>query len=285
MEILRAIQAALPAWAFEVFKLGNGLLLLLLIFVPLERLAPARAPGRRRWSADILYYFLNSLLPPKLIVLAVVLVVWAMRAGLPHGLFPALADLPQWTRFVLALLVAEIGFYWGHRWMHASSRLWKFHALHHSASDMTWLVNTRAHPVDLTLTRLCGLLPLYVLGISRLDGATVDTLPLLVALVMNLWGYLIHANVRFNLRPLQSLIATPAFHHWHHECVAGDAAGSGHGHSNFAAMLPLLDRLFGTYREAGTARPQRFGTDTPVPDAVVDQVMAPFMPLHASSSG
>ena len=273
METLRQIQSSWPPLAFDVFKLGNGLLLLLLVFVPLERLFPAGAPGRRRWTSDILFYFLNSLLPPKLVILAVLAVVSAMRIWLPDGLFPGLAALPGWARFPLALLVAETGFYWGHRWMHASAWLWRFHALHHGASEMTWLVNTRAHPVDLVITRLCGVLPLYLLGISRLGGGTIDTLPLLVALVMSLWGYLIHANLRFHLKPLQSLVATPAFHHWHHECVTGD----GNRHGNYAAMLPLLDRIFGTYRQPGTTRPQRYGTDTPVPETMIDQVMAPFM--------
>src|ERR1035438_7661357 len=39
-----------------------------------------------------------------------------------------------------------------------------------SAEEIDWLVNTRAHPVDMVFTRLCGLVPLYVLGPGAADG-------------------------------------------------------------------------------------------------------------------
>jgi sterol desaturase/sphingolipid hydroxylase (fatty acid hydroxylase superfamily) len=51
----------------------------------------------------------------------------------------------------------------------------------------------------------------------------------------------IHANVRWQFRPVRGLIATPAFHHWHH---SADRAALD---KNFAVHTPLWDRLFGTY--------------------------------------
>ncbi|MGL4541043.1 MAG: sterol desaturase family protein, partial [Polymorphobacter sp.] len=275
MEILRHIQLIWPPWAFEFFKFGNGLLLLALVFVPLERLFAARPQPVRRtgWKTDIVYYFLSSLLPPKLVVMAVLALVLAMEAWAPRGLFPTLADLPLWLRFPLAVLIAEVGFYWGHRWMHASAWLWRFHAVHHSADQLDWLVNTRAHPLDLILTRLCGLLPLYLLGLVQVSGAGIDSLPLFVALATSAWGYFIHANLQFDLVMVQPLVSTPAFHQWHH----AKAGAGGRHHRNFAAMLPAIDWLFGTYQHAGTARPQNFGTTEAVPANIVDQLMAPFM--------
>lgn len=275
MATLREFAGAWPLWAFELFKFTNGLILLALVFVPLERLVPARRQPlfRPGWRTDIAYYFLSSLLPSKLVVLAVSLVVVALGAWLPRGLFPQLGELPAWVRLPAAILVAELGFYWGHRWMHASPWLWRFHAVHHSAREMDWLVNTRAHPLDLTLTRLCGLLPLYLLGLARLGGGTVDALPLAVALATSVWGYFIHANVALRLAPLHTLVATPAFHHWHHDNVGSD----GSRYRNFAATLPAMDMLFGTYRRPGADGPARFGTDEPVPSLMIDQLMAPLM--------
>ena len=29
---------------------------------------------------------------------------------------------------------------------------------------MDWLVNTRAHPLDIVFVRLCGFIPMYALG-------------------------------------------------------------------------------------------------------------------------
>jgi lathosterol oxidase len=51
----------------------------------------------------------------------------------------------------------------------------------------------------------------------------------------------IHSNVRWEFRPFRKLVATPAFHHWHHsaEREAVD--------KNFAVHTPIWDSLFGTY--------------------------------------
>ncbi len=276
LETLRQWQINLPPLAFDAFRFGNGLLLLALLFIPLERrfaLHPKPAL-RAGWATDVGYYFLTSLLPGRLLVLPVAALLWALQAVAPQGLLPGVADWPLWLRFGVALLVAELGFYWAHRWLHAVPWLWRFHALHHSATQMDWLVNSRAHPVDLVFMRLCGLLPLYLLGLAQPARAEVDWVPLLVTLVGSMWGYLIHANVRWRLGWLSQVLSTPAFHHWHHQYLDGD----NHRHGNFAPFLPLLDRLFGTYRAPKGAWPQRYGTDEPALPTMLDQLLAPFMP-------
>ena len=48
------------------------------------------------------------------------------------------------------------------------------------------------------------------------------------------WGFFIHANLRWRLGPLEWLVATPAFHHWHH-------SRNDHINRNYASTLPLLD--------------------------------------------
>ncbi len=267
--------AALSPWAVELLRFGNGLILLIVLFVPLERLFALRPQRALRdaWRTDVAYYFLTSLLPGKIIVVPVAALLWVMHETVPQGLLPGLADLPGWARFALAMLVAELGFYWGHRAMHASATLWRFHAVHHSARQLDWLVNTRAHPVDLVVVRLCGYLPLYLFGLAQPAGNTLDWVPLLVTLVGSTWGYVLHANLRWRLAWLERIIATPIFHHWHHDHLGGGGAQ----HANYAATLPLMDILFGTFRASRSAWPERYGTDEPVPTALLDQVMAPFM--------
>ncbi len=275
IETLHHIQTALPGWAIEAVKFANGLVLLTVLFVPLERLFPLQrqAALRQGWRTDVAYYFLTSLLPGKIIVLPVLALLWLMHAIAPQGILTGVSDLPGWARFALGMLVAEFGFYWGHRAMHASAMLWRFHAVHHSARELDWLVNTRAHPVDLVVVRLCGYLPLYLLGLAAPAGNTLDWVPLLVTLVGSTWGYVLHANLQWPLASLERVIATPAFHHWHHEHLGAD----GTQHSNYAATLPLMDMLFGTFRASNAKWPERYGTDEPVPSALIDQVMAPFM--------
>ncbi len=226
----------------DIARLGLWLMLLAVIFVPLERLFGLRpaAIWRRGMAADLGLYFLNSLLPG--FVLSVPLSVMAWGA---HGVVPApfqdwMAALPLWARMAAGLVIGEIGFYWGHRWSHEIPLLWRFHAVHHQPDHLDWLVNTRAHPVDMVFTRLCGLVPLYALGLGGPGGGSDSLVPVVIVLVGTIWGFFIHSNLRWRLGPVEYVLSTPAFHHWHHTL-------SGPINRNYSSMLPWLDRVFGTH--------------------------------------
>jgi sterol desaturase/sphingolipid hydroxylase (fatty acid hydroxylase superfamily) len=167
-----------------------------------------------------------------------------------------------------AMVVGEIVFYWGHRWSHEIPLLWRFHAIHHSARHINFLVNTRAHPVDLVFTRLCGLLLLQACGLASAVGGHPTLVPALVLFIGSLWSFFIHANVRWRLGPFEELIASPAFHHWHHTL-------DDHNDHNFAPMLPFMDRLFGTFY-LPKIWPSAYGINTPMPEALIDQLLEPF---------
>lgn len=275
MTTLSDLLERLSPFGFEFLKFSNGLLLLAIVFVPVERVFGRHggAISRTTWKNDVTYYFLTSLLPQRLIVVPLIALVWALQPWAPRGMFPTLADLPWGLRFALSLIVAEIGAYWGHRLMHSVNWLWRFHAVHHSAERLDWLVNTRAHPVDHVVTRLCGLIPLYVLGLAGTAGHSLDTLPLFVTITGGVWGYFIHANLRWRLGCLHRVVTTPAFHHLHHARLQL----SERGHGNYAAILPLVDWAFGTYKSPGKNWPESYGIDESVGRTLLDQIMIPFM--------
>jgi sterol desaturase/sphingolipid hydroxylase (fatty acid hydroxylase superfamily) len=147
---------------------------------------------------------------------------------------------------------------------------------------VNYLVNTRAHPVDMVFTRLCGLVLLYATGLASPVGPHPTLVPGLVLLIGSAWSYFIHANVRWRLGPLEELISSPAFHHWHH-------SREDHKDHNYSSMLPFMDRLFGTFylpREW----PAAYGTDTPMPASLSGQLLEPFgpqvgAPAQRSSAG
>ena len=199
------------------------------------------------------------------------LLATAIHAILPESITATAAALPLWARMCAAMVVGEIGFYWGHRWSHEIPLLWRFHAVHHSAEHINFLVNTRAHPIDMVFTRLCGLALLYATGLASPVGSNPTLVPALVLFVGSMWSYFIHANVRWRLGLFEELISSPAFHHWHH-------TRDDHKDHNYSSMLPFVDRLFGTFY-LPAEWPSAYGTDTRVPEDLTGQLLDPFAPI------
>jgi len=262
------------SFAVEFVRLCVWLGLLGLVFIPLERIFTLRRGQkalRKLFWLDLAYYFLNGLLPKLALIAPLTLV-----SGLAHRYFPAdfylaMESMPFWMRLPLAVVFGEIGTYWAHRWAHTTSWLWRFHAIHHGAEELDWLVNTRAHPVDVAFTRLCGLVPIYVLGLAQPSASYVDLAPVLLTIGGTVWGFLLHANLNWRMNWIAWLVTTPAFHHWHHA-----NEGSAANHRNFAATLPAMDRLFGTYRAPASVWPDKYGIDEMLPVTITGQLVGPL---------
>lgn len=240
-------------YAAKMLPLCVWLALLTVVFVPLERAFALRGStlGWRARLGDIGFYFLNNLLPASVLAFVMAQVVMLGRAVLPAGYFAWAEALPLAAAMPVSLLVAELGFYWGHRWAHEIPLLWRFHAVHHEPEHLHFMANTRGHPIDMIFVRLCGLTPLYLLGLARFADPKGDAIAALVVIVGMFWGFLIHANVTWRLGPLEQLVASPFFHHWHH-------TRDGAINRNYAATLPVMDRLFGTYHMPARW-PERYG--------------------------
>ena len=274
MEILQELKQHLPPFALGVMRLGIWLVLLMVIYIPLEKLCALHPQKvfRKEFLTDFGYYFINSFLPKLLLILPLSMLAWGLHYLVPSGLYAWVADMSLWMRFMAAMLVGEIGGYWGHRWSHEIPVLWRFHAIHHSAEEIDWLVNTRAHPLDMVFSRLCCLIPMYALGLAQSTGNTVDVLPLLYAIVGTLWTFFIHANVRWRFGWLEWLISTPAFHHWHH---TND--GPEYVNKNYAAIFPWVDKLFGTFYLPKQRWPTKYGIDAPMAPGLTGQLLQPFL--------
>jgi sterol desaturase/sphingolipid hydroxylase (fatty acid hydroxylase superfamily) len=268
------IGPQLQGFLIDVVRLSLWLAILAAIFVPLERLFAAHPQQvfRKQIVTDLGYYFLSGLLTAVLLSFPVALLALLVRHLVPEDFRQFMTVQPLWTKAVFGFVAGEVGYYWGHRLSHEIPFLWKFHSIHHSAEQIDFLVNTRAHPIDMVFGRFCGLIPIYLLGLSGPGGTKESQVAVIVTLIGTVWGFFIHANLWWRFGTLEWLISTPAFHHWHHTRSPVNR--------NYASTLPWLDRIFGTYHLPGEF-PTSYGIKAKMPDALVDQL---FYPLERSTS-
>ncbi|HTO69174.1 MAG TPA: sterol desaturase family protein [Myxococcota bacterium] len=237
------------------------------LFTFIEKVVPqyeAQPILRAEWQLDLVYFGLNHLL------ISVVLLVVNGFAPLAFGwatnarVQAAICALPVPAQVALLVLAADFAQYWTHRTFHEVPWLWKFHAIHHSAETMDWLAGSRMHLVDELATRALVMVPLYLLGPAK---AALDAYVLFAAVQ----AVLLHANVGLRFGPLKYVLSTPQYHHWHHSSEASAID------TNYAAHVPLWDRLFGTYHMPVHEWPHRYGTTKPLPRTFVGQLLHPFL--------
>src|SRR5204862_400786 len=120
---------------------------------------------RRGWATDLGTGVINGLL-----LSAVVLMVLALIDSVANAAVPTMrvwiGSTPLWAQAIVANVIGDFGIYLMHRLAHALPWLWRFHAVHHSAEELDWLIAFRFHPLDLFLMRIASLAPLVALNIS-----------------------------------------------------------------------------------------------------------------------
>jgi sterol desaturase/sphingolipid hydroxylase (fatty acid hydroxylase superfamily) len=241
-----------------------NLLVLALIFVPLERALPLRRDQRvfrAEWTTDGAHFLISHLLVQAFSWAALVPSGLLREALVPASL---LGSLPLPVQFLAVLVLADLTQYWIHRSFHRFPGLWRLHAVHHSSMSMDWLAGSRMHPLDALATRA------GVMTVVALAGASASAVALYLAFV-SFHAVFIHANFGARLKWLDPFLVTPRYHHFHH---AAEAAAID---KNFAVHLPVLDRLFGTHFLPETRWPEAYGvSDGRVATTYLAQVLDPF---------
>jgi len=210
------------------------------VLVAFEQIIP-RNPAynlfRDRQSInDLVFNTLNGAIRPLFGALLAVVVaeLAAFRAvGDLATLWPT--ELPYWLQCVLGISCASLMDYAYHRGVHTVPRLWWFHSLHHSATQMHILKGGRIHFIDEMIHDLAVPLPFLLFGA-----------PVEVVLFVSMWGVytgnLAHANVdqRFPAWA-HYILPTVHLHNLHHAVDRKFQDG------NYSGTLPLWDIVFGTY--------------------------------------
>ena len=167
--------------------------------------------------------------------------------------------MPFWLGALAYLVIRDFLEFLYHRAQHSNPILWSMHALHHSDPEMSALTTSRHFWGDQLIKAVT---------IWPLAAAVVAPTPAMVALfnLLSLWNFVVHARLPFGFGRLSWLLNSPAYHRRHHSCLPE------HYNSNFAALLPIFDVVFGSYH-----RPRGFpptGLDRK-PESLVDVIVWP----------
>lgn len=145
------------------------------------------------------------------------------------------ADLPFWVAFPVFLVARDFSEWLFHYAQHRLPWLWEMHSLHHSDPQMTALTTNRHFWGD-RLIKAVTIWPIATMVISPTDAVFATYAGI------SLYHYFVHANLKVNFGRWSWVLNSPAYHRRHHSRLPE------HYDSNFAALLPIFDVIFGTYR-------------------------------------
>ncbi|MDT4913407.1 MAG: hypothetical protein QOC66_2535 [Pseudonocardiales bacterium] len=157
-----------------------------------------------------------------------------------YVLAPVHLDAHRWYTWVFALLVVDLLFYTEHRAAHRVRILWAAHQAHHNSQrfNLSTAVRQKWNP----WWELIVWVPLPLMGIAPWLIFTTFSINLI-------FQFFVHTErIDRMWRPVELVFNTPSHHRVHH------ASDPDYLDKNYAGMLIVWDRLFGSYAEE-THRP------------------------------
>lgn len=158
---------------------------------------------------------------------------------------------PGWASFLLLFLAQDFLYYWFHRASHRVRWLWAAHSVHHSSTRMNFSTAFRQSLMYPVAGMWLFWLPLAWLGFPPQQVVGVVLLNLA-------FQFFVHTQTVPRLGWLEKVFNTPSIHRAHHAC------NPCYIDRNYAGVLVIWDRLFGTYVDECDSEPCRYGTVTPV---------------------
>lgn len=213
----------------EMLGTFGGMLLLMMAETLFPRRAQDDVPIVRwlnNWALAMLNFFF---------------LLWLMYLASASQLVPVtdaglLTEVPFVVAFVVVFAMVEAAVYGLHRAFHASPFLWRFHAVHHTDTEVDVTTSHRHHTFEVVLVAVCLTPLLWVLNAPAAVVLSYYMLRLAIVLVS-------HSNLRIPEaldRLLRWVVVTPDFHRLHH------AQDRRYTDSNFGTVTPWFDYLLGT---------------------------------------
>ena len=152
------------------------------------------------------------------------------------------------TTVFIAFLLQDFLYYWFHKASHHIHWLWAAHVVHHSSTKLNFSTAFRQS----LMYPLAGMwlfwMPMIIVGFEPSIVFTVVALNLA-------YQFFVHTQLVDKLGFLEKVLNTPSHHRVHH------STNKAYVDRNFAGVLIIWDKLFGTYVEENETKngPCRFG--------------------------
>lgn len=145
------------------------------------------------------------------------------------------ASLSMWIALPIFVVVRDFTEWFYHLAQHRLPWLWAMHSLHHSDPEMTALTTNRHFWGDrfIKSVTIWTMSTMVIAPTSAMYQAYV---------IVSLYHYFIHANLKVNFGRWSWVLNSPAYHRQHHSRLPE------HYDTNLAALFPVFDVIFGTYR-------------------------------------
>lgn len=251
---------------------GSGVLLVVLWMW--ESVAPAVA-ARASWARRKRHLVLGGINACVASGVAFALVLASEQARSEQLGLMRWLGLGSVVKVLLALLLLDLWGYVLHVAAHYVPWLWRVHAVHHNADTLDATVAMRFHTIEVLWTGLATVPFVVILGISVEHVALYQALLLPISLFH-------HADVLLSARlerVLGRFLVTPGLHRVHHSRWTPET------NSNFGAILPVWDWLFGTLRIRRHPACIRVGLDGYAPEEIDSLRGMLRTPFGASVSG
>ena len=141
----------------------------------------------------------------------------------------------SWQSWLVAIIAADLSYYWMHRIEHQVRFFWSFHSVHHSSQEFNLTTGMRLAWVE-SLFEWIFLVPMILAGFDMVQ--TVGAFMVVVA--YQSW---IHTDKIRSLGWLDVVFNTPSPHRVHH------GSDKKYLDKNYGGILLVWDHLFGTYQK------------------------------------
>lgn len=221
-------QFAKFASTFEMLEMVGLFFLVLIVSEAIWDIVTKKRRSLRETLANFAIAVGNDLLDRTVYGLVFILGLFIAE---PFALF----SMPQtWWSWVLALIAADLTYYWMHRWEHEVRILWAYHSVHHSSPEFNLTTSLRLAWIE-GLIEWLFFLPMILMGFSAVQ--TIIALSIVIA--YQTW---IHTEKIGKLSWADRVFNTPSVHRVHH------GSNEKYLDKNYGGILIVWDRMFGTYQ-------------------------------------